>query len=216
VAPTAPARARRYTRMAGRDGDPMELYQVFQSSYNKITKTDYAAAAVDTAAASGAAAFNSADMYAADSRFFPFDTRPGAGGGAIKCDKTEMSDPRQWYADPSSGGMYSDPALYYAAAAQDQEWGASTAAYHPHAHYSPDPALYANAAVGAYGGGAVSAAVSPPVAGGSPGPYGRGSVPPLDETVNLFRNHLDFSQVPVIIFFLKKFKKPLGTGSCRF
>ncbi len=59
--------------MAGRDGDPMELYQVFQSSYNKIAKTDYVAGSDSAAVAS---AFTS-DMYAADSRFFPFDTRPG-------------------------------------------------------------------------------------------------------------------------------------------
>jgi hypothetical protein len=177
----------------------MELYQVFQSSYNKITKTDYANSP-DTAAS--AAAFTS-DMYAADSRFFPFDTRPGAAVGnnavgALKCDKAEMAaDPRQWYTDPSSG-MYSDPALYYHTAPPDQEWG-SAAAYHPQAHYSPDPLAYTNSSVAAYGASApIAAAVSPPAVASSPGPYSRSSAPPLDDAINVFRNHLDFTQVRYI------------------
>lgn len=200
--------------MAGRDGDPMELYQVFQSSYNKIAKADYVAGPESAAVAS---AFTSADMYAADSRFFPFDTRPGAAvagtGAAIseaaaaaKCDKNDMLvDPRQWYTDPSL--MYSDPALYYHTTPPDQEWGpgvvASTtaAAFHPHAHYSPDPAAaYATeqpAVVSGFGSGGSSApAVSPPAVVSSPGPYSRGTETSLDGAINVFRNHVDFQGIP--------------------
>ena len=183
--------------MAGRDGDPMELYQVFQSSYNKIAKTDY------VSSAESSTAFTSPDMYAADSRFFPFpfDTRPAAtaaDGGASKSDKSDMVDPRQWYTDPSAA-MYSDPALsYYHTGPPDLEWGsgvaAPTTAYHPHVHYSPDPAAYAAppTVVGGFGSSAPTAAVSPPAVLSSPEQYNRGAGPPLDDAINVFRNHLEF------------------------
>ena len=56
----------------------MDLYQVFQSSYNKITKSE------SRPASEG---YGGTDIYQPESRFFPFDT---------KQEKTEAGDTRHW------------------------------------------------------------------------------------------------------------------------
>ena len=66
--------------MAGQsaEGDSIDLYQVFQSSYNKITKNEY------SSSGEGEAYPPPHELYPPDSRFFPFDTRLQG-----KCEKGE-------------------------------------------------------------------------------------------------------------------------------
>ena len=101
-------------RSGGPEGDPMDLYQVFQTSYNKIAKTDFPRGDV----------YQTGDVYQPDSRFFPFDTTSASGTKSEKLDTTDM---RHWapYGDISSHG-YPDQPLYY----QDQsDWGYSNTSY---------------------------------------------------------------------------------------
>ena len=102
---------------SGQDGDPMDLYQVFQSSYNKITKNEYSCSEPYNAP--------SHDLYQPESRFFPFDARSQG-----KCEKP--GDERQWYGESP---VYPDPSVYYPVP-PEQDWGYS--------HYSgaePSPHL---------------------------------------------------------------------------
>jgi len=94
--------------MAGRggpgDGDPMELYQMFQSSYNKIAKYELH---------SDPSSFSNCQPYLTDtSRFSSLDNRVG---------KTED---RQWYT--GEAGVYSngggDAGGYYPVPQHPQDW----------------------------------------------------------------------------------------------
>ena len=121
-------------RSGGPEGDPMDLYQVFQTSYNKIAKTEFPRGDV----------YQTGDVYQPDSRFFPFDT---TSASTTKSEKQDTTDLRHWtsYGDIPSHG-YPDPSLYY----QDQpsqDWGysgytsafpASSSQYHhsPQSSYS--------------------------------------------------------------------------------
>ena len=112
----------------------MDLYQVFQTSYNKIAKTEFPRGDV----------YQTGDVYQPDSRFFPFDT---TSASTTKSEKQDTTDLRHWtsYGDIPSHG-YPDPSLYY----QDQpsqDWGysgytsafpASSSQYHhsPQSSYS--------------------------------------------------------------------------------
>ena len=82
----------------GPEGDPMDLYQVFQSSYNKITKSE-------SRPASESYGGTGADIYQPESRFFPFDT------SSTKQEKTEAGDSRHW------------PGVRMAGVAGGGEWG---------------------------------------------------------------------------------------------
>ena len=109
----------------GPEGDPMELYQVFQSSYNKIAKPGEG---------NGGFPPQQPDMvYQPDSRFFPFDT-------SGKCDKQEGGDGRQWAAASyEAGGLpgltgYPDHSLYYGQ--EPPDWaGYSSYSFSPHHHH---------------------------------------------------------------------------------
>lgn len=157
----------------------MDLYQVFQSSYNKITKAEVVRPTTE--------GYGAADTYQPDSRFFPFDTNT-----MTKQEKTEAPGPgesRQWpgfagggdmIASHAGAGAYPDQSLYY----QDSgDWGYSGyPAYHPYPGYSSPPSSY------------------PP----RPGPLspvnGGHQTQNLDEALHLLRGHVDFPQhsnVPV-------------------
>ena len=154
----------------------MDLYQVFQSSYNKITKAEVVRPTTE--------GYGAADTYQPDSRLFPFDTNT-----MTKQEKTETGESRQWPGFAGSGdmiashagaGAYPDQSLYY----QDSgDWGYSGyPAYHPYPGYSSPPSSY------------------PP----RPGPLspvnGGHQTQNLDEALHLLRGHVDFPQhsnVPV-------------------
>jgi len=103
-------------RSGGPEGDPMDLYQVFQTSYNKIAKADFPRGDV----------YQTGDVYQPDSRFFPFDTTSASG---TKSEKQDTTDMRHWtsYGDSSlnhiSSPGYPDPSLYYGE--QPGDWGYS-------------------------------------------------------------------------------------------
>ena len=172
------------------DGDPLELYQVFQSSYNKITNPD--------------------TVYPPDSRFFPFDT----GAAATKAEKQEPGDPRQWphgaFGDHGSspgGGMlssplYTDQSLYYQES-PGSDWGYSgypSPGFSSHHHY---PAHYTSHSPSASSYHARQpAAPSPlsPLSGAGAGAGAGQHAQPLDEAINILRSHVDFpahSNTPV-------------------
>jgi len=185
----------------GPEGDPMELYQVFQSSYNKIAKTEFPRNE----------AYPPPDIYQPDSRFFPFDTTP-------KSEKHE-SEMRHWsFPDPSGGlgsphgyhdkampplpgyhekSLYSDPSLYYGQ--EPPEWSTGYSTY-PSA-FSPSVAQ----GPGHFPSGTSSYSPAPPTPVQSPTPYpprgAPGSVTQpvpqtqnLDDAINILRNHVDFPQ----------------------
>jgi len=187
---------------AGPEGDPMELYQVFQSSYNKIAKSEFPRN--DT--------YPPPDIYQPDSRFFPFDTAP----------KSEKHDGelRHWSSFPDPAGslgsppgyhdkaipplpgyheksLYPDPSFYYGQ--EPPEWSSGYSAYPPgfppgvpqgSGHFPPGTAGYSPA---------------PPTPVQSPTHYtsrGASSAPTqavpqtqnLDDAINILRNHVDFPQ----------------------
>ena len=110
--------------MAGRtgpEGDPMDLYQVFQSSYNKITKHEYTEP------------YASAHEHYSDSRYFPLEARP-------QCKSEKVVDERQWYGDSTH---YPDPSAYYSAPVE-QDWGVEYPQYP-----AEPPALQSYSAPGA-------------------------------------------------------------------
>jgi len=190
----------------GPEGDPMELYQVFQSSYNKIAKPEFAR---------NEAYPPSSDLYQPDSRFFPFDTTHHA---QPKTEKHE-GDMRHWsFPDPSGSlgsppgyhdkamppfpgyhekSLYSDPSLYYG---QDPpDWSSGYSAYPP--GFSPAIAQ----GTGHFPAGTSSYSPAPPTPVQSPAPYtsrgpainGTQPVPQtqnLDDAINILRNHVDFPQ----------------------
>lgn len=176
----------------GPEGDPMDLYQVFQSSYNKITKSE-------SRPASESYSGTGADIYQPESRFFPFDT------SSTKQEKTEAGDSRHWPGFSGGGDMvtghtggYPDQSLYY----QDSgDWGYSSSSasggypaassfshypayshlgtspsslHHSPSSYSPHPQRQ--------GGGPLS-----PINGGH-------QTQNLDEALHILRGHVDFPQ----------------------
>ena len=161
----------------GPEGDPMDLYQVFQSSYNKITKSEVRPTTEG---------YGSTDIYQPESRFFPFDTNN------TKQEKAEAGDSRQWpgFAGDmlsSHAGGYPDQSLYY----QDSgDWGYSSAtggypAYHYPAYSTPS-SLHSPSSYSPHpprqGGGPLS-----PVNGGNP-------TQNLDEALHILRGQVDFPQ----------------------
>jgi len=187
---------------AGPEGDPMELYQVFQSSYNKIAKSEFPRNEP----------YSPPDIYQPDSRFFPFESTP-------KTEKHE-SDIRHWssFTDPSGSlgsppgyhdkaipslptytekSLYTDPSFYYGQ--EPPDWSSGYSSYPPtlppgvaqnSSHFPPGTSGYSPA---------------PPTPVQSPTPYtprgasgstGQG-VPQtqnLDDAINILRNHVDFPQ----------------------
>lgn len=111
-------------RIGGPESDPMDLYQVFQTSYNKITKAELPRGDV----------YQTGDVYQPDSRFFPFETTSASG---TKSEKQDTTDMRHWssYGESSlshiSGPGYPDPSLYYGDQAGD--WGYSGTSGYPSA-----------------------------------------------------------------------------------
>ena len=61
-------------RGGGGESDPLDLYQVFQTSYNKIAKSEFPRGDYPDPAS---------DVYQPDSRFFPFDTSSGHSGHLV-------------------------------------------------------------------------------------------------------------------------------------
>ena len=175
-------------RGGGGDSDPLDLYQVFQTSYNKIAKSEFPRGDYPDPAS---------DVYQPDSRFFPFDTSSGHGGhteqhSASKSSKLDPTDMRpHWssYGDSSSSSHLSsggssypgDPSLYYPE--QPSDWGYSSQIYHP-AHY---PA--------GYGGSSSQQQHSPQSSYPGPSrPQPSSQQTHIDEAINMLRSHVDFSQ----------------------
>lgn len=177
-------------RGGGGDSDPLDLYQVFQTSYNKIAKSEFPRGDFPDPAN---------DVYQPDSRFFPFDTSLGGQGGhsdlsankSSKLDPTDMRPHWNSYGDSSSSSQLSsvnpgyapDPSLYYQE--QPPDWGYSSQLYpghHPgHSHY---PA--------GYGG---SSQPSPQSSYPGPARPPPASQPThIDEAISMLRSHVDFSQ----------------------
>ena len=118
------------TGRGGPEGDPMDLYQVFQSSYNKITKHEYSES------------YPSAHEQYQDSRYFPLEAR-------AQCKSEKVVDERQWYGETS---QYPDPSVYYPAPLE-QDWAVEYPQYPteppalqsysiPGAGFSPAPSTY--------------------------------------------------------------------------
>ena len=171
-------------RGGGGESDPLDLYQVFQTSYNKIAKSEFPRGDYPDPAS---------DVYQPDSRFFPFDTSSGhSGHSATKSSKQDTTDMRsQWssYGDSpsssqlSSGGYPSEPCLYY----QDQppDWGYASQIYP--GHY---PA--------GYGGSSQLQQQQHSPQSSYPGParpQPSSQQTQIDEAINMLRSHVDFSQV---------------------
>jgi len=124
-------------RGGGGDSDPLDLYQVFQTSYNKIAKSEFPRGDYPDPAN---------DVYQPDSRFFPFDTSLSGQGGhsdlsankSSKLDPTDMRPHWNSYGDSSSSsqlpnvgpGYAPDPSLYYQE--QPPDWGYSSQLYPGH------------------------------------------------------------------------------------
>jgi len=193
--------------------DPMDLYHVFQSSYNKITKSEFNRSEMYPSG-------ESSDLYQSDSRFFPFDTAStGVSSGGAKIEKHDPSDTdmRHWsfgetgvnpsVLPPLSTGAYPDQSLYYQDAG---DWNYSSTSYH-NSSFLPGQSHYP-------GGFSSSPATAPSLQSQSsyPGPGHTRPVPlsplsPLslgqssaaaicqqtqniDEAINLLRGHVDFPQ----------------------
>lgn len=186
----------------GPEGDPMELYQVFQSSYNKIAKSEFPRNEP----------YPPPEIYQPDSRFFPFDTAP----------KSEKHDGelRHWSSFPDPSGslgsppgyndkaihplpgyheksLYSDPSFYYGQ--EPPEWSSGYSAYPP--SFPPGVAQGA----GHFPPGTAGYSPGPPTPVQSPTTYtsrGAASAPTqpvpqtqnLDDAINILRNHVDFPQ----------------------
>ena len=173
-------------RGGGGDSDPLDLYQVFQTSYNKIAKSEFPRGDYPDPAS---------DVYQPDSRFFPFDTSSGHGGqgehSASKSSKLDPTDMRpHWssYGDSSSSSQLStvgpgygpDPSLYY-----QEDWGYSSQLYpgHPGHHYHP----------AGYGGSSQPSPQSSYPGPARPPPSSQHTQ--IDEAINMLRSQVDFSQV---------------------
>ena len=172
-------------RGGGGESDPLDLYQVFQTSYNKIAKSEF------PRGGGGDYPDQASDVYQPDSRFFPFDTSSGhSGHSAPKSSKQDTTDLRShWssYGDsPSSsqlsgGGYPSEPCLYYQE--QPPDWGYASQVYP--GHY---PA--------GYGGSSQQQQHSPQSSYPGPArPQPSSQQTQIDEALNMLRSHVDFSQV---------------------
>jgi len=169
----------------------MDLYQVFQSSYNKITKSE------SRPASEG---YGGTDIYQPESRFFPFDT---------KQEKTEAGDTRHWPGFSgdmvtSHTGGYPDQSLYYQ---ESGDWGYSSSSapggypaasgfshYPAYSHLGNPPSSLHHSPS--------SYSPHPPRQGGGPlSPINGGhQTQNLDEALHILRGHVDFPQhsnVPV-------------------
>ena len=173
------------SRGGGGEGDPLDLYQVFQTSYNKIAKSEF------PRGGGGDYPDQASDVYQPDSRFFPFDTSSGhSGHSAPKSSKQDTTDLRShWssYGDsPSSsqlsgGGYPSEPCLYYPE--QPPDWGYASQVYP--GHYP-----------GGYGGSSQQQQHSPQSSYPGPArPQPSSQQTQIDEALNMLRSHVDFSQV---------------------
>ena len=168
-------------RGGGGDGDPLDLYQVFQTSYNKIAKSEFPRGDYPEPAS---------DVYQPDSRFFPFDTSLSGQAGqtelsankSTKLDPTDMRPHWSSYGDSSSSSQLStvgpgygpDPSLYY-----QEDWGYSSQLYPGHHNPGHYPAGYSPQS--SYPGPA-----RPPPAS---------QQTHIDEAISMLRSHVDFSQV---------------------
>lgn len=99
------------SRQGAADGDPMELYQMFQSSYNKIAKYEL-----------------QGDGYSNNQSYLAPPMIPSTGGGVsgslldgASARFSSKTDERHWYNGNSEGGMYGNEhaASYY----PNQDWG---------------------------------------------------------------------------------------------
>jgi len=198
------------SRDTGPEGDPMDLYHVFQSSYNKITKSEC------IRAGDGYQNNNVDSIYQPDSRFFPFDTSTGGGGGggpATKLEKQEPGDMRHWSSFGESGhGLasstnnisspgvvlpslsgYPDQSLYYQESPGD--WGYSStypsSSFIPSQpnshHYPPNFTNHHSPSSSSY-------------QQSRHGPHSAvsGQTQNIDEAINILRSHVDFPQHPNI------------------
>jgi len=186
--------------MSGRgppDGDPMELYQVFQSSYNKIAKSEFPRNEP----------YPSTDLYQPDSRFFPFET------AAPKSEKNE-NDLRHWSSFPDPTGSLGSPPGYHDKAATLPGYHDKSLYPDPSFYYGQDPPDWGSGYPGyppsfppgaAQGSGHCTGySPAPPTPVQSPSPYTpRGATAPphpvpqtqnLDDAINILRNHVDFPQ----------------------
>jgi len=110
--------------MAGRKQDSVDLYHVFQSSYNKIAKTELGEEAVSYPGAH--------QLYQSDPRFFPF-----------RAHGKEEKGEAEWY---GGDGLYPDPGLYYPShQLQQEDWSGGYPAYPS----QPPPLTYADEGAGA-------------------------------------------------------------------
>lgn len=164
------------TESAGVDGDPIDLYQVFQTSYNKITKNELSVCE----AYSGCQ-----EHYQHDSRLLPFEGRAkveklGAAGSA---------DERPWYGDSA---LYPEQhaGVYYPSGPTQTDWTTTaTATGYSTPHYAtetnPTQASYAESVGGlGYHHHDYNSRSGPMVHHSSH----------LDDAINILRNHVDFAQ----------------------
>ena len=180
----------------GAEQDPMDLYHVFQNSYNKIAKSEYSKTegAIPTSTEHYHAPRT--ELYQPESRFFPFET-----GQESKVEKSEHSEPRSWntFDDQMSAGNISshgggypapDQSLYY----QDRaslDWSSYSGVSYPGSNfassqYHPPPGY-------------------PAISPASPLQHlssfnnqhqnsSRASHHHLDEAINLLRGHVEYPE----------------------
>lgn len=200
--------------MAARGGpeeDPMQIYQVFQNSFNKIAKNEFSRGS-DPSYPAMPETEPAGTVYQPDSPFFPFNTDRNIARNptetfdrnlARKPEKTEPGASWQY----SEGGplpAYQDhPAYYPDPTGSQPDWG-----YPGYPGFPPGAAMdggvmYPDQSTG----GSYSPAPGTPVA--SPPPF-RSSVPApgpgppaqghhlddMHDAINVLRNHVDFTQVP--------------------
>ena len=183
--------------------DHMDLYHVFQNSYNKIAKSEYSRSSGNV---SNDMYHGHSDVYQQESRFFPFEPSVSA-----KTEKHDPSELRQWSSSlpdshtgvlPSLPG-YSDPSLYYHDA---NDWGYTPASMYPNSSFLSNqyPHNYHNQNQSS----SPSSLLSPSSFSSRSGP-GASPVSPLsninqssftphhniDDAINILRGHSDFNQV---------------------
>ena len=197
------------------DQDHMDLYHVFQTSYNKIAKSEYSSRVSGNVSSDMYPAHGHSDIYQHESRFFPLEPSVPA-----KSEKQDPSELRQWSSfpdGPHTAGVlpslpgYSDPSLYYHEA---NDWGYPSGSTYPSSSFLSNqyPSHNYN---NQNQSSSPSSLLSPSSFSSRSGP-GASPLSPLahanhssftqhhniDDAINILRGHSDFQQVLIRIFII--------------
>lgn len=191
--------------MASRGGpeeDPMQIYQVFQNSFNKIAKNEFTRSSDPYPVMSETETAGSS-VYQPDSPFFPFNTDRNLPRNIAKPEKTDVT---AWQYSSEGGpipGPYQDhPAYYPDPSGAQPDWGYP--GYPQPGGFPPGPAMdggvmYPDQSTGSSYSPAPGTPVAspPPFRTSVPAPVTQGHhVDDMHDAINVLRNHVDFTQVP--------------------